>query len=154
MDWSGVDWTEGLQVKAGPMTYGLTEATPETARYWESIASDGTLQLKWCAACESWNHPRSVLCATCLAEPEQLSWREPRQSGTVYSLSTVHHAAFEELADQVPYHLGIVLMEGDVPIFARVVGGPDRDPAIGDTVGVGVQEIFGKILPVFEVENP
>lgn len=149
IDWSAVDWSAGLPVAAGPMVFGLTEATPETAEYWRRISTDGVLVLKKCAACGALNHPRAVLCSSCMAEADALQWIEPEQSGTIYSLSTVHHGAFPELAEQVPYHLGIVLMAGDVPIFARVESHTGEFPKIGDRVHVTVKKLFGKDVPVF-----
>ena len=55
------DWSEGLPFMIGPYELGLTETSPETAGFWEGVAS-GELRIKRCANCGRHLHPRRIFC--------------------------------------------------------------------------------------------
>jgi uncharacterized protein len=153
MDWSGIDWNLGVALTAGPMSYGLVDATPETGVFWEKLAAEKAIYFKRCQLCGRANHPRSVVCARCHAESADLEWQASSQLGTVYSFSTIHHAAFASMADQVPYTLGIVMLEEGFPLFARISSADDQSVAIGVTVHASAALISGKWMPVFAVQK-
>lgn len=59
-----VNWADGFDLKAGPRTLGVSEASPETREHWEAL-DRRRLPIKRCVACAKHHHPRRIVCPTC-----------------------------------------------------------------------------------------
>ena len=120
-----IDWAEGLPFMIGPYELGLTETSPETAGFWEGVAS-GQLRIKRCANCGRHLHPRRIFCPQCSAP--DLEWLTASGEGTVYTFSTVYRSPSPEF--EAPYTNGIVQLAEGVHLFGRLIGKearPHRD---------------------------
>lgn len=143
-----VDWAEGLPLMAGPYKMGLTETSPETAGYWEGVAS-GALRIKRCWNCKRYHHPRRIFCPGCSSS--ELRWVTASGEGTVYTFSTIYRSPSPEF--EAPYTNGIVQLAEGVHLFGRLIGKDPDQIAIGDTVTVefGPARPGGDRLPLYRV---
>lgn len=87
----------------------------ETGGFWQA-AADGRLVLRACASCAAVLHLPKSYCHHCGSW--DVTWREVRGSGTVYSWTVVRHQIHP--AFEVPYT--VVLVELDDAPGARLVG--------------------------------
>lgn len=148
---SDIDWSQGIPVNIGPWQVGLTEPSPETAGYWEGVASH-ELRLKRCTGCGKTHHPRRILCWQCGST--EMTWVRASGSGAVYTFSTIHRAPNPEFQDEVPYTVGIVMLDEGVPLFTRFLH--DEEGAagaivVGARVEVDFQDVHGTLLPVMKI---
>lgn len=149
-----IDWSQGIPVNIGPWQVGLTEASPETSGYWDGVAS-GELRIKRCSGCGKAHHPRRILCWECGST--DLAWIEASGSGAIYSFSTIHRAPDPEFQDDVPYTVGIAMLDEEVPIFTRFVQDADQLDGlltIGARVRVEFRDVRGTLLPVMRILPP
>jgi uncharacterized protein len=132
----------------GPYELGLTETSPETAGFWEGVAS-GELRIKRCANCGRHLHPRRIFCPQCSAHA--LEWLTASGEGTVYTFSTVYRSPSPEF--EAPYTNGIVQLAEGVHLFGRLIGKEHDQIAIGDrvTVAFGPVRPGGDRLPLYRV---
>jgi uncharacterized OB-fold protein len=132
----------------GPYELGLTETSPETAGFWEGVAS-GELRIKRCANCGRHLHPRRIFCPQCSAH--DLEWLTASGEGTVYTFSTVYRSPSPEF--EAPYTNGIVQLAEGVHLFGRLIGKEHDRIEIGDTVTVtfGPLRPGGDRLPLYRV---
>lgn len=148
-----VDWSQGIPVNIGRWQVGLTEPSPETAGYWEGIAA-GELRMKICEGCGKFHHPRRILCWRCGST--QMNWVRVSGSGSVYTFSTIHRASEPDFQDDVPYTVGIAMLDEGVPIFTRFVYDEDDVGllAVGTRVEVDFRRLGGVLLPVMRLLAP
>ena len=132
----------------GPYELGLTETSPETAGFWEGVAS-GELRIKRCANCGRHLHPRRIFCPQCSSH--DLKWLTASGEGTVYTFSTLYRSPSPEF--EAPYTNGIVQLAEGVHLFGRLIGKEPDQIAIGDmvTVGFGPVRPGGDRLPLYRV---
>lgn len=132
----------------GPYELGLTETSPETAGFWEGVAS-GELRIKRCANCGRHLHPRRIFCPQCSSR--DLKWLTASGEGTVYTFSTLYRSPSPEF--EAPYTNGIVQLAEGVHLFGRLIGKEHDQIAIGDmvTVGFGPVRPGGDRLPLYRV---
>lgn len=150
--WQAVDWAEGLPLKSGPLMWGLVDASPSSAFYWNKLKEEGRVWLKHCKECGAHQHPRRVVCEKCYAF--DFDWRAAAGGGVVYTKSTVEYANDQDLKGVVPYSLGIVVLDEDVPIFTRILRKGEtsgRDVSIGERGTIGAATFLGLTLPLFTV---
>ncbi len=144
-------WEGGLPLMVGPFQIGHAEPSPETAEYWKGIR-DEKLMIKRCSKCGAFQHPRRLFCTTCSSDG--FNWQEVCGRGSVYSFSTVYRAPTAEFAHEVPYTVGLVLLEEGVHLFTRIVTDSKEEPQIDAPVEVFFQQTgsFGR-LPAFRVTS-
>jgi uncharacterized OB-fold protein len=150
--WQAVDWAEGLPLRSGPLMWGLVDASPGSAFYWQKLKDEGRVWLKHCKECGAHQHPRRVVCEKCYAF--DFDWRPAAGGGEVYTKSTIEYANDDDLKTVVPYSLGIVWLDEQVPIFTRVVRRDEttgRDVAIGERGTIAAAPFLGLTLPLFTV---
>jgi uncharacterized protein len=142
------DWADGLPMRAGPLTLGLYQPSPETKNYWQGI-EQRQLLLRFCPHCKRMFHPKRIICTDCGAH--DLQWQQSSGSGEVYSFSEIHRAPTEKFASQTPYINGIVKLSEGVHLFTRLI--PDPGPVgIGAPVRLDFRVLeLGLLLPVFLV---
>lgn len=150
--WQAVDWAEGVPLRSGPLMWGLVDASPSSAYYWQMLKQEGRIYLKHCRECGAHQHPRRVVCEKCYAF--DFDWLPASGGGEVYTKSTIEYANDADLRSVVPYSLGIVWLDEQVPIFTRVIRVGDasgRDVGIGERGLIGAAPFLGLTLPVFTV---
>ncbi len=102
----------------------------ESADFWRSLARH-RIEVQRCVACGRHRFPPMPSCPYCAAPEAEAV--EIAGTGTVYSWVTVHRALSPAMADDVPYSVVTVDLDGGGRMFGRVVE-PDV-VAIGDRVG-------------------
>lgn len=142
------DWASGFAMRAGPLTLGLYQPSPETREYWRGVERHELL-LRFCPRCNRMYHPKRIICSDCGAS--DLTWRRSSGSGRVYSFSEIHRAPTEVFAVNTPYTNGIVELSEGVHLFTRLI--PDPGPIAIDapaSLEFRILEL-GVVLPVFLV---
>jgi uncharacterized OB-fold protein len=107
------------------MTDGTTPPRPspgpdeQSAPYWAGLR-DRRVLIQACTVCGRRRFPPTPGCPYC-ADPG-VQWEEAAGTGTVYSFITVHRAFHEAFADDVPYDIATVDLDGGGRIVGRATG--------------------------------
>ncbi len=117
------DWAQGIPMRAGPVSLGLYQPSPETAEYWQGLERKELL-LRHCGHCNRHYHPKRIVCSDCGAS--DLTWKHAAGGGRVYSFSEIHRAPSAAFAASAPYINGIVRLDEGVHLFTRFI--PDPGP--------------------------
>jgi uncharacterized OB-fold protein len=115
------DWAQGIPMRAGPVSLGLYQPSPETMEYWHGIERR-ELMLRQCPACQRCFHPKRIVCSDCGSS--ELTWVRASGHGSVYSFSEIHRPPSATFATGVPYINGLVRMEEGVHLFTRFIPEP------------------------------
>ena len=85
----------------------------------------GELLLQHCGHCDQLNmYPRHA-CPHC--QSDQLNWQTAGGSGQLKSFTVLRGGAPEGFADQLPYALGVVLLDEGVQILGRLAATGEGD---------------------------
>lgn len=125
----------------------LPDVTPETERYW-AAASEGTLLLSYCSACDLYiYHPRAR-CPDCFEETE---WAESSGDGTVYSFSVAERMEGWPEED-LPLVVAYVELDEGPRVMTNIVGCDPDEIAIDDSVSAVFRqtEEDDVAVPVFQ----
>jgi uncharacterized OB-fold protein len=107
---------------------------PDSAPYWEGIAS-GELRYQRCGACDAAIfYPRSICPACGTPDPE---WQVSAGNGVVHACSVIHRAPPAH-KDDVPYVVALVDLAEGFRMMSRIV---DCDPAVV-AVGQAVRVVY------------
>ncbi|MBS1877947.1 MAG: Zn-ribbon domain-containing OB-fold protein [Actinobacteria bacterium] len=103
------------------MLEGLAMPAPDgdSAPFWNGC-EEGKLMLQRCDGCGQASWPPGPVCASCGGD--RLTWVESQGRGTVYSWVVVAVAFTPELADQLPYAVGLVDLEDGVRMVTTFEG--------------------------------
>ena len=101
--------------------------------FWAALAERRVL-VQECPACGRRRFPRLPSCPYCAAEGG--TDVEVPGTGTVYSFVRMHRALTPAMADEVPYSIATVDLDGGGRIFARV------EPAEAVEIGLAVVPVF------------
>jgi uncharacterized OB-fold protein len=143
-----IDWSKGLPFMAGPYFVGLYQPSPETAGFWNGVASD-ELRVRRCTRCHHLWHPKRIVCTACGSS--ELEWTRVAGTGTVYSFTEVHRAPTPAFANSVPYQMGLVALDEGVHLFTRFFAEPGT-LRIGASATVDFRVLeLGQKMPVFVV---
>ncbi len=95
-----------------------------TGRFWESLA-EGRFITTRCKDCDRPSFPPQSHCPVCLGR--NVDWIELSGRGRLYSATRVHAGPARFSAD-LPYSVGIVDLDEDVRLVARLLGdaGPEH----------------------------
>ena len=142
------DWVRGIPMRAGPVSLGLYQPSPETEEYWKGIERRELL-LRHCGHCNRFFHPKRIVCSDC-GSPD-LAWKPSSGKGRVYSFSEIHRAPSAAFAANAPYINGIVRLDEGVHLFTRFV--PEPGPVkIDAPARLDIRTLeSGWLLPVFLV---
>ncbi|MGZ4650267.1 MAG: Zn-ribbon domain-containing OB-fold protein [Kineosporiaceae bacterium] len=91
----------------------------QSGPYWEGLR-EKRVMVQACTACGRRRFPPTPGCPYC-ADPG-IRWEEAPGSGTVYSFITVHRAFDPAFADDVPYAIATVDLDGGGRIVGRATG--------------------------------
>jgi uncharacterized OB-fold protein len=126
------------------------EPVPDQATrfYWEG-AKRGELLVQRCDECHSFQFPPTVVCESCHSKsltPAAVSGR-----GTVYSKTVLHQAFLPVFADDVPFTVALIDLEGapGARVLTNIIGDGAADLAAGAPVEVFFEERGDSVLPQF-----
>lgn len=91
----------------------------QSGPYWEGLR-DGRVLIQACTSCGRRRFPATPGCPYC-ADPG-LRWEEAAGTGTVYSFINVHRAFDAAFADDVPYAVATIDLDGGGRMVGRVTG--------------------------------
>jgi uncharacterized OB-fold protein len=113
----------------------LPAPTPDqlSEPFWAALAERRVL-VQECPACGRRRFPRLPSCPYCAAEGG--TDVEVPGTGTVYSFVRMHRALTPAMADEVPYTIATVDLDGGGRIFGRV------EPAEAVVIGLAVGPVF------------
>lgn len=122
-----------------------------TQPFWDAVNA-GYLVLQHCAHCQTFVHPPLQLCPVC--RNGGLEWRSPDALGTVYSQTTVHHAALDVVKSEVPYSLLLVELDAGPRMVLNAINKMPDEIRIGmrGRVVIHTNE-HGITLPQFEIAS-
>jgi uncharacterized OB-fold protein len=91
----------------------------DAAEFWDALHR-GVLLVSVCTACANRWLPPLATCPRCSSRAVT---SEPAGGlGTLYSWTVVHRAADPAYAEETPYVVGLVTLDGGARIYGRVVG--------------------------------
>ena len=101
----------------------------------------GEITIQFCDDCGHAQHPPDDICYAC--QGTNLSFRACAGTGTVESCARVHHPLHPALADQVPYVIAIVSVDGapGCNVQGNVLNCDAESVAIGQKVRAVYEEI-------------
>lgn len=103
---------------------------------------DGVLSTTRCTECGALHYPPRVVCPECTGD--DLEYVDLPETGELYAFSAVRGGAPMGMADDVPFTVGVVDLDGvDVRLSARIDGADVDDLEIGDPVRLKVVDIDG-----------
>jgi hypothetical protein len=116
--------------------------------FWDATKK-GELVLQWCKHCDKVIHYPREACPHCLGT--SLEFRPSSGVGEVYAASVMHRAGNPSFADQVPYVVGLVELEGGARLMTNIVGCEPSSVKVGMQVKVKWEPLSdGRQLPLFE----
>jgi len=108
----------GTQARTSPAP-PRPSADEQSGPYWEGLRA-GRMLIQACTACGRRRFPPTPGCPYC-ADPG-FRWEEAAGTGTVYSFITVHRAFDAAFADDVPYDIATIDLDGGGRMVGRVTG--------------------------------
>ena len=119
--------------------------TPLTQPFWDAVR-DGRLVVPECDSCKARFFVPEPVCPACGSGCWH--WAESPGTGTVYTLSVVHHAPGPEF--DVPYVLAVVDLDDGWALLTHVLGCDPADAHIGMRVRLAPTRLTDDItLPTF-----
>jgi len=109
-----------------------------SARYWREIPQRYRLEASKCKGCGKVWFPPRLICPACRArdfEPVKLA-----ETGKVQTF-TVIRVAPKDFVDEVPYAIGIIDLEGGVPMQCQIVDCAPEDLKIGMPVKIEFRKV-------------
>ncbi len=129
------------------MEYTKPLPTPDqdTLPFWEACKQH-ELKAQKCSSCSSYRWRPRGLCPKCRSW--EFQWVPLKGTGTVYSYVVVHHVTVPEFADDVPYVIAHVTIDGtddEVRITTNIIDCPWENVQVGMRVTV----VFDDVTPEF-----
>ncbi|MHC5257719.1 Zn-ribbon domain-containing OB-fold protein [Streptomyces sp. UC4497] len=126
---------------------------PDTrsAPYWKAAARH-ELVLARCGRCAAFALPPDLTCPHCHATEPGFTYEPVTGRGTVRSWTVVRQSPLPGLADEVPFVLVDVELDGlgGPRMIGRLLDGPDSPLRVGDRVHVAFEDIApGTAVPAF-----
>jgi uncharacterized protein len=97
----------------------LPRPTAESLPFWDGLARH-ELRVQRCEACGRYWFPPSNRCQHCWSDRH--AWQQVSGRGRVHSFTVFRRAYAAELADQLPYVVGVVELEEGPRLITNVVG--------------------------------
>lgn len=102
-------------------------ADVDSEPHWANLRAH-RLALQACTACDRRRFPPTPACPYC-AHPES-RWEDAPGTGTVYSSIAVHRTLDPAFADEVPYSIATVDLDGGGRMIARIDDGVPLDARV------------------------
>ena len=118
-----------------------TEDQTEIHEFYDRLA-EGSLSTTECDDCGALHFPPRIVCPECTSD--SLSYTSLPHEGTLYAFSIVRGSAPIGMAEDVPFVVGVVDLDGvDVQLSARIDDAEYDDLFIGDPVRLKIVDIEG-----------
>lgn len=120
----------------------LPQPTPESQPFWDGLTRRELL-VQQCDSCHRYWFPPSNRCQHCWSE--RFAWRQVSGRGRLYSFTVFHRAYAAELADQLPYVVGVVALEEGPRLITNVVGCDPADVRVDMPVEVVFDDVTDEV---------
>jgi len=124
----------------------------DTQPFWDATR-EHRLVAQQCGNCKTWRWPPRSVCPAC--HSDQVEWRALPGTGTVRSYVVMHRAFHPAFADEVPYVVANVVLdgaEGKVVLSSNLVGVPSEEVQVGQRVEVFFEDASPELaLPMFRL---
>lgn len=131
-------------------TKPLPAPNSDTQPFWDGCRAH-ELRAQRCTRCGTFRWPPRALCARCQSWDSE--WVRLAGTGRVDSYVVVHHVTNAAFADDVPYAVAHVTLDGtdeQVRILSNVVGVPPERVSVGMHVEVVFDDVTAEVtLPKF-----
>jgi uncharacterized OB-fold protein len=128
----------------------LPVPNPETQPFWNACKNH-EFRAQKCTRCGKFRWPPAGLCPHCRSWDSE--WTKLPGTGTVYSYVAVHYVSVPAFADDVPYVIAHITMDGtdgNVIFLSNVIGMPWEEVNVGMPVEVVFEDVTDEItLPKF-----
>lgn len=123
---------------------------PDTQPFWDGCRAH-ELRAQRCSQCGKLRWPPRGLCPHC--HSWEFRWEPLSNGGTVYSFVVVHHVTSASFAEDAPYTIANITLDGteeQVRITSNIVGCPPDLVRVGMPVVVTFEDVTPEIsLPKF-----
>lgn len=130
------------------LTIEQLTSNSDVAPFWRAVQERRFL-VQLCSDCERTRFGPRVVCTFCGSMRSE--WRQDEGLGTVYSMTTIHRAVYEDGPPR-PYEVAIAEMDAGTTFLAR--GATGVGFAVGDRVQISFEDDGGLVLPVFTLVEP
>ena len=120
----------------------LPQPTAESLPFWEGLARHELL-VQRCAACARAWFPPGNRCQHCWSDRH--AWEQVSGRGRLFSFTVFRRAYAAELADQLPYVVGVVELEEGPRLITNVVGIDPRDIRVDLPVEVVFDDLTDEV---------
>ena len=131
-------------------TKPLPTVDTDSAPYWEGTKSH-ELRAQRCASCHKLRWPPQSFCPHC--HSWEFSWDKLATTGTIVSYVVVHQATNKLFADDVPYTIAKIALDGtdeSVILTSNILDTPWQDVKVGTRVQAVFEEVTSEVtLPKF-----
>jgi hypothetical protein len=126
--------------------------TPESQPFWDGCARH-ELVIQQCQSCGRFWFPPSNRCQHCWSG--EFVWTPVSGRGELYSFTVYHRAYAAELAEQLPYVVGVVELEEGPRLISNVVQSDTDQVHVGMPVEVVFRDLDGAVsLHAFGPREP
>ena len=130
------------------MGFFAPRISADTKRFWEGCAAHRLLVQK-CKKCGKLRWPAGYLCSNCMSEETELV--ELSGEGTLYSFTVFQKNFHPSLAEEIPYIVCEVDLEGGIRLVSNLISIKSRNPRCGAKVHLKWLDCEGYSKPVFEL---
>ncbi len=132
-------------------TKPLPAPDPDSQPFWDACKAH-ELRAQRCAGCGVFRWPPQAFCPECYSW--DFTWERLPGTGTVYTFTVAHYVTVPSFADDAPYVVAHVTMDGTddrVRIVSNVIGVPWEKVHVGMRVRVRFEDVTPEIsLPKYE----
>ncbi len=123
----------------------LPAPNPDTKPFWDAC-KDHELRAQQCAACSRFRWPPQGVCPSCYSW--DFEWAKLGETGTVCSFVVVHYVSVPAFADDIPYVVAQITMDGtdnQVILTSNVIDCPWETVK----VGMAVRVVYDDVTPEY-----
>ncbi len=126
-------------------TKPLPAPNPDTKPFWDAC-KDHELRAQQCSACGRFRWPPQGVCPSCYSW--DFAWAKLGESGTVSSFVVVHYVSVPAFADDIPYTVAQITIDGTdnhVILTSNVIDCPWEEVK----VGMAVRVVYDDVTPEY-----
>jgi uncharacterized protein len=120
----------------------LPSPTPESQPFWDALARH-ELVIQRCGSCGRFFFPPSNRCQHCWSD--DVAWQPVSGRGRLFSFTVFHRAYAAELADQLPYVVGVVDLDEGPRLITNVIGCDPADVRVDLPVEVVFDDLTDEV---------
>jgi uncharacterized protein len=120
----------------------LPRPSTESQPFWDGLRRH-ELVVQRCGACGRFFFPPSNRCQHCWSD--DVAWQQVSGRGRLFSFTVFHRAYAAELADQLPYVVGVVELDEGARLITNVVGCDPADVRVDLPVEVVFDDLTDEV---------